>query len=86
VAPPAAPPVARPWRPAAAGLDVERGSSATDPARSPDRYHGSYNDYLWQLALADGNIPDISLPEDDDSAADGRAAGPRVIDVPPPDA
>jgi len=27
-----------------------------------DQLHGEYNEYLWQLALADGNIPDISLP------------------------
>jgi hypothetical protein len=27
--------------------------SAITPARSDDRYHGEYNDYLWQLSLAD---------------------------------
>jgi cytochrome oxidase assembly protein ShyY1 len=29
------------------------------PHRSPDAYHGSYNDYLWQLGLADGDSPDV---------------------------
>jgi hypothetical protein len=28
---------------------------------SADAYHGSYNDYLWQLALADGEVPDGRL-------------------------
>lgn len=32
--------------------------------RSPDSYHGSYNDYLWQLALADGDVPDVAPPAD----------------------
>ena len=27
--------------------------SAITPARSDDGYHGEYNDYLWQLSLAD---------------------------------
>jgi hypothetical protein len=32
--------------------------SATTPARSnDDSFHGSYNDYLWQLSLADGVDP-----------------------------
>jgi hypothetical protein len=30
--------------------------------RTSDAYHGSYNDYLWQLALADGAVPDVRLP------------------------
>jgi hypothetical protein len=46
-------------------------NSATGVHRSNDGYHGSYNDYLWEIALADGNTPDISLrpppnPADDD--------------------
>jgi hypothetical protein len=28
-------------------------NSAAAPARSEDRFHGSYNDYLWELGLAD---------------------------------
>jgi cytochrome oxidase assembly protein ShyY1 len=34
-------------------------SSANAPHRSEDEYHGSYNDYLWELALADGGLPDV---------------------------
>jgi hypothetical protein len=34
-------------------------SSADAPHRSEDDYHGTYNDYLWQLALADGGLPDV---------------------------
>ena len=37
-------------------------SSAGQPYRSPDGYHGSYNDYLWELAMADGNLPVGSVP------------------------
>ena len=40
-------------------------SSATDPHRSPDGYHGAYNDYLWRLAMADGDLPDVVLPPAD---------------------
>jgi hypothetical protein len=29
---------------------------------SADAYHGSYNDYLWQLALADGELSDLGSP------------------------
>ena len=39
-------------------------NSADRPHRSPDAYHGSYNDYLWQLAMADGDIPHVSGPPD----------------------
>lgn len=38
--------------------------SSASPHRSDDTYHGSYNDYLWQLALADG-----AIPADSDNAA-----------------
>ena len=31
--------------------------STTAVHRSADAYHASYNDYLWQLALADGGLP-----------------------------
>jgi hypothetical protein len=27
-----------------------------------DAYHSAYNDYLWQLALADGATPPVSTP------------------------
>ncbi len=36
--------------------------SAAQPHRSPDAYHGAYNDHLWQLALADGATPKVPLP------------------------
>jgi cytochrome oxidase assembly protein ShyY1 len=32
-------------------------SKSEAPRRSPDGYHGSYNDYLWELAVADGDVP-----------------------------
>ena len=70
-------------RPAVIGLDYRPVSSANAPARSEDSYHGSYNDYLWQLALADGNIPDISLPEQDRGPDRAELPPPRVVDVPP---
>jgi cytochrome oxidase assembly protein ShyY1 len=44
-------------------------NSTTSAHRSEDAYHGSYNDYLWQLALADGSTPTVgpSGPHDDDA-------------------
>ena len=42
--------------------------SAAGVHRSNDGYHGSYNDYLWEIALADGNTPDISLRPPPDPA------------------
>lgn len=30
-------------------------NSSTQPHRSHDSYHGAYNDYLWELGLADAN-------------------------------
>ncbi len=35
---------------------------ANQPHRSNDAYHGAYNDYLWQLGLADGATPTVSVP------------------------
>jgi cytochrome oxidase assembly protein ShyY1 len=44
-------------------------NSAAHPHRSEDDgYHGSYNDYLWQLGLADGATPPVESAEDDASA------------------
>ena len=37
---------------------IVRDSSAA-VHRSADDYHASYNDYLWQLALADGGLPEL---------------------------
>ncbi len=43
---------------------VPGATRSTDrPHRSEDEYHGSYNDYLWQLGLADGNAPDLTPPD-----------------------
>jgi hypothetical protein len=36
--------------------------------RTSDAYHGSYNDYLWQLALADGAVPDVRVPGGSDAS------------------
>ena len=58
--------------------------SASVPHRSADDYHARYNDYLWQLALADGGMPDVfdkgdpkrivAVPEaNDDTQAGGDA-------------
>jgi hypothetical protein len=32
--------------------------------RSADDYHASYNDYLWELALADGGLPELADKEE----------------------
>jgi cytochrome oxidase assembly protein ShyY1 len=60
---------------------VVRDSSAA-AHRSADSYHASYNDYLWQLALADGGLPELfdagepkrveAVPEDADEPARGE--------------
>jgi cytochrome oxidase assembly protein ShyY1 len=52
-------------RPAARDDDFVVANSADRPHRSPDAYHGAYNDYLWQLAMADGAIPPVTVPADD---------------------
>jgi cytochrome oxidase assembly protein ShyY1 len=50
-------------------------SSAAVPHRSVDTYHGSYNDYLWQLALADGaDVPEVVERPD--------PRPPRIVEVP----
>jgi cytochrome oxidase assembly protein ShyY1 len=45
--------------------DYVSANSADRPHRSPDAYHGLYNDYLWQLAMADGDLPRVAVPADD---------------------
>jgi len=65
--------------------------SSTAAHRSADEYHASYNDYLWELALADGGLPDLAEDgvqparidhdpdrgdDDDDSASDGGVPVP----------
>ncbi|HEY7008169.1 MAG TPA: SURF1 family protein [Jatrophihabitantaceae bacterium] len=52
---------------------------------SSDDYHGSYNDYLWQLALADGAVPDVLLPRGPAATADALPdAGPDAGTQLPP--
>jgi len=64
-------------------------NSASRPHRSHDRYHGSYNDYLWQLALAAGELPEAAFaPRGEPSRigppkAEPPAIEPLVIDQPP---
>jgi cytochrome oxidase assembly protein ShyY1 len=62
---------------------VVRDSSAA-VHRSEDAYHASYNDYLWELALADGGLPNVfgksdpplleTVSEQDDDPAPGGDA------------
>ena len=73
--------------------DVDRPvpNSAAQPHRSHDGYHGSYNDYLWQLALADGELPQVAIGSKDEPSrteppnTDSPAIEPLVIDQPPSD-
>lgn len=55
-------------RRAAAAPGLPRGQaarrSADAPHRGGDDHHGSYNDYLWQLALADGQAPEAPVERD----------------------
>lgn len=40
-------------------------TTAHGPYRSEgDPFHGAYNDYLWELALADGDMPEVLLSPD----------------------
>lgn len=64
--------------------------SSQRPARSDgDPLHGAYNDYLWQLALADGAAPDPGSPRvadrSDGADPEGGPASPapgRVLPSP----
>jgi hypothetical protein len=62
-------------------------NSATTPARSEgDGYHGAYNDYLWQLALADSAAErgGPARPQSEPARpADPSAPGPRTIEAGP---
>jgi hypothetical protein len=63
-------------------------NSATSPARSDgDRYHASYNDYLWQLALADSADRTRSRRPRSEPAhpADPHTPDRRAIDAGPAD-
>jgi hypothetical protein len=71
---------AEPVRPAA--------SSATTPHRSADEFHGAYNDYLWELAMADGNLPQVDMPDGEPAEEPRPITGtvqPRVIEHEPED-
>jgi hypothetical protein len=52
------------------------------PHRSADAYHASYNDYLWQLALADGGMPDVFGDGEPERPVRRIEQAPR--DAPPP--
>ena len=71
----------------AGGLSERVPNSADVPHRSHDGYHGSYNDYLWELGLADGDAvgPEIAGPAPEIAAASRPAIDPVVIDVEPED-
>lgn len=81
----------RTWRRPAADLDpyaVANGAArgADLPHRSEDAYHGAYNDYLWELGLADGAAPDTSQldgtrPEVEAPDEELPDVTPRTIDV-----
>jgi cytochrome oxidase assembly protein ShyY1 len=57
-------------RPAAEASDLVT-NSAAGVHRPDDSYQGSYNDYLWELALADGSTPGVSLRPPLNSVEDG---------------
>lgn len=62
--------------------------SGRTPHRSADTYHGSYNDYLWQLAMADGEqLPDAGPAGEQANRelAGEPAPEPQVIDADPVD-
>ena len=78
---------ARPRRAPAArerldGVSAAAYDSSVAPHRSGDEYHASYNDYLWQLAMADGDLPGVEVQSaaDDEDAAPAVTSEPRVID------
>lgn len=52
----------RPRVPQRVGHDYVAPNSRVRPHRAVDSYHGAYNDYLWELGLADGDTPDVVLP------------------------
>ena len=69
------------------GLTERVPDSAQAPHRSHDAYQGSYNDYLWQLGLADGSAShDVAEPPATEPPDTGpRAVAPPIIDVDPVD-
>ena len=65
-------------------------NSATTPARSEgDGYHGAYNDYLWQLALADSAAErggSVRSPSEPARPTEPRVLDPRTIEAGPGEA
>ena len=60
-------------------------TTASGPYRSDDAYHGAYNDNLWQLALAAGEVPDVVLADDVPTDRPPTPRAVRIIDaVEPP--
>jgi cytochrome oxidase assembly protein ShyY1 len=58
-------------------------TAAHGPYRSEgDAFHGAYNDYLWELALADGNMPEVLLSPD--GPVDPRQAQRPDFPIPEP--
>jgi hypothetical protein len=85
--PDASPDLVRNAGPATSGREQVRDSRSA-AHRSADDYHGSYNDLLWELALADGEQPSVT-PADGEVVDDRphlELPRPRPIDPdsPPP--
>jgi cytochrome oxidase assembly protein ShyY1 len=55
-------------------------NSATGVHPSDDSYHGAYNDYLWELAMADGSTPDVPLRPPTDQADPAPDGAVRIIE------
>lgn len=93
--PDARPPDARPLdaRPLdARPLDARPPDSSARPYRSLDAHHGAYNDYLWELALADGAAPPVPVSPAKPSRAPAapsvinpKPINPSVVNPTPPD-
>lgn len=80
--PDATPELAKKARRFAAGGSKIRDSRAA-AHRSGDEYHGAYNDQLWELALADGELPAVSPVEvtrADDRRLTADTPTPRTIE------
>jgi cytochrome oxidase assembly protein ShyY1 len=68
-------------RHASRAADATVRDSSAAPHRSQDAYHGAYNDYLWQLALADGGLPDVFAGPDADQVPPEPLQRPRTVEV-----
>jgi hypothetical protein len=89
-APPPTAPAPRRIRPRRAPAEPVRpaASSANIPHRSADEFHGAYNDYLWELAMADGNVPQVDVSDGEPTEEPRPITGtvqPRVIEHEPED-